>query len=250
MSTFNQIYVLDLHGSTKPKELAPPGVENENVFDIQKGVAIALFVKTPKASSGIFYSEFWGTRLEKYQKAASSRRHEIEWQTVDCVAPYWMLRPLDWKGWGQYQSGWSIADSLNPRGEKAQIFGLGVLGFQTHRDHFAIAFDKAEIEARVRDMIADTISDEDLAKKYDLNNSPGWRVKDARMALRRNEHWLRSVISCSYRPFDNPYSFFGSELMDRPRRELIDNVANRDNIQLLISRQIGTANWRHSFVAS
>jgi predicted helicase len=25
--TFNQIYILDLHGSTKPKELAPPDVE-------------------------------------------------------------------------------------------------------------------------------------------------------------------------------------------------------------------------------
>ena len=37
-TTFNQIYVVDLHGSTKPKELAPPDVENENVFDIQKGV--------------------------------------------------------------------------------------------------------------------------------------------------------------------------------------------------------------------
>ncbi len=249
MSTFNQIYILDLHGSTKPKELTPPGVENENVFDIQKGVAIALFVKNPKAPSRILYSEFWGTRLEKYQRAASSRQREIEWQPVNCVAPYWMFRPLDWTGWGQYQRGWSIADSLSPSGEKAQIFGLSVLGFQSHRDHFAIAFDRAATEARARDMIADAISDDDLADKYDLKNGPGWKIKDARNALRSNEHWLRSVMRCSYRPFDNPYSFFGNELMDRPRRELIDHVANRDNISLVVSRQIGTANWRHVFLA-
>ena len=43
--------------------------------------------------------------------------------------------------------------------------------------------------------------------------------------------------------------FFGPEFMDYPRRELLDNVAGRDNIQLLVSRQIGTENWRHAFVA-
>src|SRR6202011_4746083 len=40
VGTFDQIWILDLHGSTKPKELAPGGIQNENVFDIQKGVAI------------------------------------------------------------------------------------------------------------------------------------------------------------------------------------------------------------------
>jgi predicted helicase len=84
--TFNQIYILDLHESTKPKELAPQNVENVNVFDIQKGVAIALFMKKPDAPQGIWYSEFWGTRLEKYQKAAGTQFHEIIWQHVRCCA--------------------------------------------------------------------------------------------------------------------------------------------------------------------
>lgn len=33
--------------------------------------------------------------------------------------------------------------------------------------------------------------------------------------------------------------------MDYPRRELIENVAGRSNVSLLISRQTGTRNWRH-----
>jgi predicted helicase len=37
--------------------------------------------------------------------------------------------------------------------------------------------------------------------------------------------------------------------MDRPRRELLDHVAGHDNIAMVVSRQIGTANWRHAFVA-
>jgi predicted helicase len=38
--------------------------------------------------------------------------------------------------------------------------------------------------------------------------------------------------------------------MDYPRRELLDHVAWRENIQLLASRQIGTADWRHAFVTN
>jgi predicted helicase len=48
METFDVIHVLDLHGNTKKKERAPDGGgKDENVFDIQQGVAIVLAVKRP-----------------------------------------------------------------------------------------------------------------------------------------------------------------------------------------------------------
>jgi hypothetical protein len=247
--TFNQIYILDLHGSTKPKELAPPDVENENVFDIQKGVAIALFVRKPGAPQRIKYAEFWGTRLEKYKQAAGTQLHEVAWQDVQCFTPYHMLRPLDWADWDSYQLGWSIADSLNPSGEKAQIFDLSVLGFQSHRDHFAVAFDRSDIEVRAREMFDAALADKKLAEKYNLKNNRDWNIGEARKALQADKDWQKKVIRCAYRPFDNRHCFFGPEFMDYPRRELLDNVAGRDNVQLVVSRQIGTANWRHALVA-
>lgn len=45
MKTFDKIYVLDLHGNSKKKETAPDGSKDENVFDIQQGVAISIFIK-------------------------------------------------------------------------------------------------------------------------------------------------------------------------------------------------------------
>ncbi|MCK4593203.1 N-6 DNA methylase, partial [bacterium] len=47
MQAFSEIYVLDLHGNAKKKEVCPDGSKDENVFDIQQGVAIGVFVKTP-----------------------------------------------------------------------------------------------------------------------------------------------------------------------------------------------------------
>ena len=45
MQTFDKIYILDLHGNSKKKETAPDGGKDENVFDIQQGVSINIFVK-------------------------------------------------------------------------------------------------------------------------------------------------------------------------------------------------------------
>ena len=52
MQSFDDIYVLDLHGNVKKKERAPDGTKDENVFDIQQGVAIGIFVKRKEKHAG------------------------------------------------------------------------------------------------------------------------------------------------------------------------------------------------------
>ncbi|MGC1246084.1 MAG: N-6 DNA methylase [Spirulinaceae cyanobacterium] len=47
--TFDDIYLTDLHGNCKKKEVSPDGSSDQNVFDIQQGVAIAIMVKYPKS---------------------------------------------------------------------------------------------------------------------------------------------------------------------------------------------------------
>lgn len=46
--TFDEIYLMDLHGNSKKKEVAPDGSPDKNVFDIQQGVAVAIMVKYPQ----------------------------------------------------------------------------------------------------------------------------------------------------------------------------------------------------------
>ena len=46
LRSFDKIYILDLHGNSKRKERSPDGSPDKNVFDIQQGVSINLFVKT------------------------------------------------------------------------------------------------------------------------------------------------------------------------------------------------------------
>ena len=48
MKTFDKIYILDLHGNAKKKEVSPDGSADQNVFDIMQGVSINIFVKKKK----------------------------------------------------------------------------------------------------------------------------------------------------------------------------------------------------------
>ena len=48
LETFDKIYILDLHGNAKKKEVCPDGSPDQNVFDIMQGVSINIFIKTNK----------------------------------------------------------------------------------------------------------------------------------------------------------------------------------------------------------
>jgi type I restriction-modification system DNA methylase subunit len=68
MNSFNEIYILDLHGNSLKKEKCPDGSEDKNVFDIKQGVAIALLIKRKmiKEQCKVYHSEIWGLRKNKY----------------------------------------------------------------------------------------------------------------------------------------------------------------------------------------
>jgi len=227
INTFDQIIVLDLHGSTKPKETPPDGVVDENVFEIQKGVAISLLVKRPGLKRGIWYGELWGKQLAKYEVLARQELAKQDTVELEPVSPFYLFIPQNRVLWAEYNEGWPIPE----------IFPTNVLGFQTHRDHFAVARSRHEIEARVADLRNDRMNDQQLRDKYGLKDNRDWQLKRARAALDDQEGDQKKIVRCAYRPFDERWCWFGNEVMDYPRRELLDHVANRENVCLGVGRQ-------------
>jgi predicted helicase len=47
LHTFQRLYIVNLHGNARRKERAPNGSPDENLFDIQQGVAILIAVRAP-----------------------------------------------------------------------------------------------------------------------------------------------------------------------------------------------------------
>lgn len=266
MQTFDDIYLLDLHGNSKKKERCPDGSKDENVFDIQQGVAIGIFVKKPpmvqsgngeksagKKTAGIHHAHLWGSR-ELYEDKPEGRtlaggkyhwlwENELattDWQTVTPQPPFYLFIPQDENLRAEYEGGWKVTEMMP----------VNVLGFQTHRDHFAIDFDKDILRSRINDLRSTTLSDDELRGRYQLQDSTGWQLATVRKQLRRLTNWEEQLITCLYRPFDLRFCYFSQIVMDRPRRELIEHVAGKRNLCLNVVRQTKMEAWRHAVVSN
>lgn len=241
MQTFTDIYVLDLHGNAKKREVAPDGGKDENVFDIQQGVAISLFVKAPgKGGPGrVHHAELWGVRKAKYEQLLDGDVRTTPWKELKPQAPFYLFVPQNVELLAEYQQGWKMTDG----------FPVNVLGFQTHRDDFAIDFDQAKLRQRIDDLRDDTISDADLRDRYGLQDGGSWQLASARKQVRNDPGWETKFIRCMYRPLDWRTCYFTTVATDRPRRELTDHVAARKNLCLNTVRQTKASQWQHVLVS-
>lgn len=238
INSFDSIYNYDLHGNSKKKEKQPDGTIDENVFDIQQGVNLLFGIKG--INKLISHCHLWGNREQKYHSLSTSDVNSTHWNHLSASSPFYLLIPQNSELRKEYELGWKMTE----------IMPVNVLGFQTHRDHFAIDLDKETLYKRLEEMRDESISDEDYAEKYNLTDNRDWGLSEARQAIRRDTEWQNKLIDCSYRPFDFRSCYFSTVAMDYPRRELIDHVEGKNNLCLLSSRQQATLGYKHSWVAT
>ena len=232
MRSFEQIYVIDLHGNAKKKERAPDGSKDENVFDIEQGVAISLFVKRPGLERGVWRSDLWGRRLDKYKSLASSDLRVIDFENVEPISPYYLCHNLNASKFAEYQMGIPIP-SIMPESS---------VGIVTSRDKLTIAYSEREIRDRISDFIRRDV--ENAREHFDLKKDvEDWKVEWAQEDVKKGG----TIIRILYRPFDVRYTFYSGRsrgLHVRPR----DNIPRhllRPNLALITSRLTKGEEFRH-----
>lgn len=228
LHSFERIYILNLHGSLKKRDKTPDGTKDGNLFDIQQGNAIAIFVKNPEIKDRrIFYADLYGSREQKYNWLDRNTIYTTEWRELTPHSPFYLFVPFDATLEREYETYWKITD----------IFKNNVLGFQTHRDHFAIDFQKEELERRISSLLLGTLTDEELRKRYNISDNRDWNLNNARKKLKKYNNWQEPMIQCAYRPFDCRWCYFSNIAMDYPRTLLLENIAHHENLCLGIGRQ-------------
>ena len=240
LKTFDKIYVLDLHGNNKKKETAPDGSADVNVFDIEQGVSINIFIKTgkkkPNVLGQVFHYDLFGKRDLKYDFLSEKSLKTIPFSSFTPFQNSFVFKKIDESKLLQYQKG------VNP----VNLFQINVMGFQTHRDEFAIDFEMDEIKNRAKDLINKDVSNDDIYKKYSISDNRDWKLAKARNEIQSDNNWGNKATYCAYRPFDNRPCYFSYVMMDYPRKELIQNVLGKENILIGIGRQglaIGDIEW-------
>jgi predicted helicase len=271
LRTFQRLYIVNLHGNARRKERAPNGSPDENLFDIQQGVAILIAIRAPdkfpsavgkantldeSANIGdgddnapVWYCDVWGSREAKYDFLRTATLETVAWTPLTPRAPMYLFVPQDTALEAEYLRGWRIPD----------IFPVHSVGIATARDGLTIHRTPNAVWQTVCEFVA--LEPEKARERFRLGKDVrDWSVARAQQDLREagvpNESAKARIMPILYRPFDVHYTFYtgrsrGFHCMPRP--EVMRHLLAGENVALVVGRAgsaTGDEEWNIVFVAA
>ncbi|MBK1642974.1 hypothetical protein CKO12_14080, partial [Chromatium okenii] len=238
--SFNRIAVVDLNGSALlGLELAPDGRQDQNVFDIQQGVAITISRNSIlTAENGDFqFSSIRSDRTTKYNILLSKTCVQGEFETLSPFPPNHFFvsmakRDLTYDSWPKLD----------------EIFSKKSTGMETGRDETLIDFDRSTMQAFCADLHSKSFSATQLSKTYSISDTSGWPVLSRRKDIQSKplRNLVDSIRLVQYRPFDKRFTIYGNFL----RRAQFENMRHMltPNLGLIATRMIKGERPAHFYV--
>ncbi|MFZ4802962.1 MAG: type ISP restriction/modification enzyme, partial [Chlorobium sp.] len=241
LSTFDRIYILDLHGNSKKKETCPDGSPDKNVFDIQQGVSINLFVKTGKKKKGelaeVLHYDLYGDRAFKYDFLWANNLATVDFTVLGLSAPQYFFVQKDLNGLKQYGEAFAVHE----------LYPVNSVGIVTARDEFTISDKPAEVQRTIEEFLS--LDVERARTRFSLGkDARDWKVVYAKNDLSQSGPDFSNIVPISYRPFDNRYTYYTGRsrgFLCMPRREVMQHFLNGENIGLMTCRQSAVETWEH-----
>ncbi len=226
LKTYDKIYTIDLHGNSKKKEVCPDGSPDENVFDIQQGVSINLFIKTGRKRSSslgrVFHYDLYGKRQYKYDFLWNNNIQTVPYVELPNVSPDYYFVPKDYKLEKVYKKGFSCSE----------LFIVNGVGMTTAHDRFVIKDDKTKLLRFYEDFQTTERDAELLHKKFNVKEKTGWNILDGYDRIRNVKDLSIYIKPISYRPFDNKHIFYEDKLVWRTVRKVMQHFLNGQNVGL------------------
>jgi len=249
LQTFDEIYILDLHGNSKKQEQNPDDTKDVNVFDITQGVAIGIFIKHSQQKKEastlgqVRHADLWGTRVTKYQYLSEKDVSATEWQPLQPQSPYYLFVPQENLSKAEYEQGWKVTD----------IFPVHSIGIATARDPLTIHFSKEEVWNTINKFVA--LPSEEARTVFKLgDDADDWKVALAQRDVKASGPSRDKLVPILYRPFDVRYTYYTGKTKGfhcRPRREVMHHMLAGENVGLSTTRSIEIGRgWEHIFCTS
>ncbi|MGO2295211.1 MAG: type ISP restriction/modification enzyme, partial [Psychroflexus halocasei] len=144
LETFDKIYILDLHGNARKKEVCPDGSPDQNVFDIMQGVSINIFLKIGKKKSNelgkIFHFDLYGKRDFKYDFLNKNDFNKIHWNVLKSEKPYYFFVDKDLDLLKNFNNGINLRN----------LFIENSMGIATGKDSELVDFTKDELQEKFK----------------------------------------------------------------------------------------------------
>ncbi|MBA3674842.1 MAG: N-6 DNA methylase, partial [Chitinophagaceae bacterium] len=235
--SFDKVYIIDLHGSAKKNETALDGGKDENVFDIQQGVSINIFVKTAKKKKNelgqVFHFDLFGNREFKYSFLNENDLRKIDFKQLPFEQPYCFFVPKQLSD-KKYDSWFSLN----------QLFLNVNNGVKTDRDSLFIGERKTDIENRFKTLLSGELA-KSFIDEYRVVDSGSFKITERIKGKKYNSDFIKNIL---YRPFDIRSIYYDPKIVSRPAQKVMQHML-RENIALLCCRQQSTFDFQHILVS-
>ncbi len=234
--SFSDIYLLDLHGSSTKKEITPSGAPDENVFDIQQGVAIGLFVKRPgvRDSARIHHAELWGSRESKLRTLGKTHVGTTSWTALRTDSKSMFFVPRSASRCDQYLR--------YPRID--EIFREYTSGVQTKKDALLVAMTREELMEKMHAFFDPQRRHSSPLLAGILSAKDSWLERRAH-GKQFSADYLRPYMVA---PLDVRWVYYDPRLLGRARWPVMRHML-RENVGLVFMRQCtGQGQYDHFLV--
>lgn len=230
LKTFDKIYTIDLHGNSNIKETAPDGSLDANIFDIQQGVSINIFVKngtkSAKQLGKVYHFDLFGKRELKYDFLSVNSLNSIPFNELNPSKPNLLFNQTNTDGLNKFEKGFSVNN----------LFPINNVGFVTANDGLNISFNETEHREKIKEIL--TLEEQIWRIKYNRpKDADSWKYSWAKDdALKNRENKLNKI---SYRPFDFRYTLYTGKsggLYARPINQVMKHFLIGDNVGLVSAR--------------
>jgi len=241
LETFDEIYVLNLHGSSRIGEKTPEGGKDENVFDIQQGVTIAIYMKAgePLEEKKVYYADLWGERKEtKYPYLLENDIETTTWQDLKPVAPYYFFVPKNFALQEVYEKFWKVTEIFKE-------WGSGII---TRRDTLTVAFQGDELQNRMLMFGNANLPDSIVREAFKIGDTSEWDIHTARENV-KSEKMQELIKEYHYRPLDFRHIYYSDSVVSRTCRKWMKHLSN-ENLALITTRVTTDIEEKGAFVSS
>jgi len=258
---FDLVYILELGGNVR-KNPKLSGTTH-NVFGIQVGVSINLFIRLPKKARAkrrarIYYHAVrvdW-RREQKYDFLKSTGSVAgVKWTRLKPDARHnWLTNKTDGEYSGFVPIGSKEAKAV-PNGDIAVVFRTFSLGVGTNRDEWVFDFSKEHLARKVKRLIQNYNTEVSRAEEHQREEGPiedvdsfvnsdksfvKWtdRLKESLLRGKRLHFDAMKIRSSVYRPFAGQFLYFDDLLNHRryqQHRFFPTESSERENVGICVT---------------
>jgi len=239
LASFSSLYFLDLHGSTKR-----PIEGDQNVFDIQQGVAISLLAKSSPLScdTKVWRSDLVGNRQVKYTYLSKGSLRSINWSAIRPRMPFFQFLATDPDLQAEYSNYVSLPEAM-------PFYSSGT---ETGFDSLMVDFTKPELEAKIGRFLDPRRSDADISREFSVGEGTGRKLLELRKIFRSDfdangsQYFKRGM----YRVFDTRFYYFKKEYLKTNSLKVMRHLTGAKNVALVAFRQQSQDGFHHVFITN